>query len=105
MSAAIRAWATPYTVVVGAVAVMGVLRVLLNPLLGHEYPLITFFPALFVAAWWGGWWPSVVATVFGAMLSMGLVIAPLRSGLALRPVDLTGLLLFVADRLRNRRSG
>ena len=84
-----------YTIAVGAVAVMGVVRSLLTPVLGRELPYITFFPALFVAAWWGGWWPGVLATLFSAALNVALIIAPSHTGPWFRQVDVIGLLLFV----------
>jgi K+-sensing histidine kinase KdpD len=85
---------SPYTVTVGAVAAMAVLRVALSPLLGHELPYITFFPAVFVAACWGGWGPAMVATVLSSALNVWLVIAPFHSGVSFRALDLIGLLLF-----------
>jgi len=85
-----------YTVALGAVALMGVVRALLTPVLGRELPYITFFPAVFVAAWWGGWGPGVLATLFSAALNIALVIGPSHAGPWFRPVDLIGLLLFAS---------
>ena len=39
--------------VVAVLAAWG-LRVALTPALGERVPFITFFPAMFVLAWWGG---------------------------------------------------
>ena len=52
---------------------VGVLvRILLNPLLGIRLPFITLFPAVFFAAYVGGLWPAVLATVLGTLAALFL---------------------------------
>ena len=75
---------------------MVALRLLLQPLLGNEFPFITFFPAVFLATWWGGWWPSLAATLLSAALTLVLAIAPPGSSASLSNLELTGALLFVS---------
>ncbi|MGE3779119.1 MAG: hypothetical protein AB7F89_18175, partial [Pirellulaceae bacterium] len=42
-----------------ALAVLG--RWLLTPLVGDAVPLLSFFPAIFIVAWWGGMRPTIWA--------------------------------------------
>jgi signal transduction histidine kinase len=90
-----RKQAPPYATAVVAVIAMAALRLWINPLLGSEFPFITFFPAIFLVAWWMGWGPTVVATLLSATLSVLLVMAPLRSQTSIDTPGLIGLLLFV----------
>jgi signal transduction histidine kinase len=74
---------------------MAALRLWINPLIGREFPFLTFFGAVFIAAWWGGLWPTVLATAVSAVLSVVLVMAPPTAHGTLGASELTGLLLFV----------
>jgi len=85
-----------YAIAVVSVGAMAAVRVAITPLLGDEFPFITFFGAVFLTAWYGGLWPTILATVLGAVLSIVLVIAPVDRSAALSPVAVTGLLLFLA---------
>jgi signal transduction histidine kinase len=87
---------SPYVIAVVSVIAMTAVRVAITPLLGNEFPFITFFAAVFLTAWYGGLWPTILATVLGAILSTVLVIAPVDISAALSPVAVTGLLLFLA---------
>src|SRR5262245_24047243 len=63
------------------VAVLAVLlawgaRMLLDPVFGERVPLITFFPALFVVAWWGGFRPTLFATLLSVPILMYFIIPP-----------------------------
>jgi len=40
----------------------------LNPILSERYPLLPFYPAVFVVAWFGGVGPGVLATFLGAFI-------------------------------------
>ena len=55
---------------------MAATRLLLNPILGKELPFITLFPAVFLAAWWGGLGPALVATFTGVLLALFLFFPP-----------------------------
>jgi two-component system, cell cycle sensor histidine kinase and response regulator CckA len=70
-------------------------RALLAPVLGFELPFITLFPALFFAAWVGGWGPSVLATLLGAASALVLFFPPAYSLAIDQPVAQIGLALFV----------
>jgi two-component system sensor histidine kinase/response regulator len=61
-----RALLVGYCVAVVATGVSLCLRWPLEPLLGRERPLITFFPAVILSAYLGGWGPGLVATLLSA---------------------------------------
>ena len=44
-------------------------RLLLDPLLGDHLPYLTFFAAVVAAAWHGGWWPGLLATLASLLLA------------------------------------
>lgn len=56
---------------VSALLVLGayLCRILLLPLLGQNVPYITFFPAVLLAAFLGGFWPGVTATALSVLLA------------------------------------
>ena len=54
-----------FAVVVTALAV--VVRLALTSLWDHELPLITFFPAIMVGAWFGGFGPGLTVTLLSAV--------------------------------------
>lgn len=101
-----------YAIAVAAVLATGALRLLLNPLLGHELPFITFFGAVFLSAWLGGFGPTLVATLLSAALTLILFFAPPGSS-GPGPVGITGLIVFMTtglatgwlgeSRIRNQR--
>src|SRR6266550_3703744 len=56
-----------YGVALAATAVSLLIRWPLWPVLGNAVPQMTFFPAVMIAAYFGGFWPGVVATVLSAI--------------------------------------
>jgi two-component system cell cycle sensor histidine kinase/response regulator CckA len=58
---------------------MAAARWLLTPVLGYQFPFITFFPAVFLAAWHGGLGPALFATLASTVLSVLFVFPPLSS--------------------------
>jgi PAS domain S-box-containing protein len=52
-----------YAVAVAATAIAVGLRVAMTPLWGPNFPLITFYPAIMVSAWFGGFWPGLLTTL------------------------------------------
>ncbi len=85
----------PYILALTAILLMVGARSLLTPVLGFELPFITLFPALFVAAWVGGFGPSLLATVIGATCALILFFPPPFSFSITGPVAQLGLVLFV----------
>ena len=56
-----------YAVAIGATAFAVALRAVLAPLLGAKLPLVTFWPAILLSAWLGGFWPGLLATLLSGM--------------------------------------
>jgi two-component system, cell cycle sensor histidine kinase and response regulator CckA len=73
---------------------MAAVRWLLTPLLGHQFPFITFFPAVFLAAWLGGFGPALFATIASTVLAIMLVFPPL-SNFLLPQAGTIGIALFL----------
>jgi signal transduction histidine kinase len=67
----------------------------LHATLGYRFPLIAFYPAIMVTAWFGGLWPSLTATMVSALIVDRLWLAPLRAAELSVPGDLIALGLFV----------
>ncbi len=55
-----------YAVAVAATAIAVGLRAAMAPLWGPNLPPITFYPAIMVSAWFGGFWPGLVTTLLSA---------------------------------------
>jgi PAS domain S-box-containing protein len=85
-----------YGVAVALVAAAAALQLALAPFLGDRFPLLMFFPAIMVTAWFGGFWPGIVSTVCSAIVAEYLWIDPVHSLRIARPGDAIALLMFVA---------
>ncbi len=77
-----------------SVLVAALVRNLLDPWLGDSVPFITFFPAVVVAAWYGGLRPALLATLLGGLAAWLLVIPPRYSFAIQHGNDIVGLVLF-----------
>src|SRR5687767_6043111 len=65
-----------YVLAVVAVAVTALLRELLHPLLGSVAPMLLFVLPVFIVAWYGGFWPGVVAVVLALGTANYLFVEP-----------------------------
>src|SRR5262249_5858328 len=83
--------AYPFAVAVTGIA-FGLTWVLWSAL--HDDPLLLFFGAVVITAWYGGLGPSLVTTVLSVLLTDYYFIEPLYA-LSLRLHDLAELLIFV----------
>lgn len=78
-------------------AVLSVLaRMALDPLFGIRLPLLTFFPAVALAAWFGGFRPGLVTTVLCALAATYYWFPPTHTLRGKDPHDLIALALFVS---------
>jgi K+-sensing histidine kinase KdpD len=68
----------------------------LQAVVGFRFPLITFYPAVLLSAWFGGLWPGVVATILSTLLVDYVWLAPLRAAGSATIGDPVALMLFVA---------
>src|SRR6266545_3455105 len=73
------AWAR-YGVAVGSVVLGWLAREALTPAVGQTaLPFIFFFPAVAMAAWYGGFGPGALAVLLGAAAADWFFIAPLNT--------------------------
>ena len=84
-----------YIFTVAAVTAAFLIRWLLTPVLGTELPFITFFFAVFFAAWLGGLGPAIVATLLSALLALFAFIQPIYSLDLTNPIAQTGAIFFL----------
>ncbi|WP_186829373.1 ATP-binding protein [Ralstonia sp. TCR112] len=101
-----------WLVAIGAAVVGTIGRLLLESALGIHLPFYLAFPVVTIAAWYGGFWPGILAIVCYAGLFTGL--AALQSwpaAVPLTPIQMTvfgvGALLICAlcEQLRRARAG
>jgi PAS domain S-box-containing protein len=86
---------TRYAIAVTAAALAVLLRLALDPVWGLKVPFITFYPAMMVSAWLGGFGPGIVTTLLCAAAAV-LWLRPI-STLAVGDVgDLVALLVFIS---------
>src|ERR1051325_8614345 len=52
------------------------IRLLLDPVLGDQFPYATFFFAVLFTTWYGGFGPALAAIIFGALSSAYFLIPP-----------------------------
>jgi K+-sensing histidine kinase KdpD len=72
----LRSSVSRYSAALASVAVAGVLRVTLDPILGDRIPFITFFVAVFFSAWYGGLGPGITAVLGGFVAAEYLMLSP-----------------------------
>lgn len=83
-------------VAVVTVLVAWLARVLLAPWIGERVPFITFFPAAFFVAWWGGLRPAAFFAAISVPILIYFVLAP-RHTWAIEMVEYrVGLVLYMA---------
>ncbi len=80
--------------ILGVLAAWGV-RWLLAPVFGDRVPFITFFPIVFVLAWWGGFWPTFYAAILSSLV-LAYDLEPVGSFYIALPEYRFGLGIFVA---------
>ena len=100
----------PWLVAVVAASAGMLARMALVPYLGSTLPFISAFPAILIAAWYGGFWPGALAMAICAVWSMALppgmpplsgdVSIPTRIALLL-PAGL--LMCLLAEQLHRKR--
>ena len=66
-------------VAVAAPAIGLLLRIPMEPLVHQRLPYITLFPAVMFAAWYGGFWAGILATVVSGVGVLYFVLPPARA--------------------------
>ena len=87
-----------YVVAVLAVLAAAFVRHELTPIWGSKLPFITFFPAVVLAAWFGGLGPGLLAMAVSTVCAL-LFLPPFGSLRVEDPGDLLGLAAFTAANL------
>ena len=65
-----------FGVAVGATLVALAFRLVLQPLLGEDIPLLFFVPAVLVSGWYGGFAPGILATVLSIAAARLFLLTP-----------------------------
>jgi PAS domain S-box-containing protein len=86
---------TSLVVAVLAVLAAWAARGVFQPILGDRVPFITFFPAIFAVAWWGGLRPTILATILSAAFITYFILEPKYSFAIALPEFRYGLGLYV----------
>src|SRR5882672_8544779 len=76
-------------------AISVLIRLPLWPVLGDAIPYTTFYPAITIAAYLGGFWPGLLATVLSAAASAYFILDPRFSFVIANRAHIIGLVLFV----------
>ncbi|HEX7813201.1 MAG TPA: ATP-binding protein [Burkholderiales bacterium] len=66
-----------------------------QPYIGSNVPFSTFFAAVALTAWFGGYGPCILAVILGALCSWYFVLEPVNAFKILRHHQLMGLSVFV----------
>src|ERR1700682_676739 len=90
-----RARLVAYGMAVLAPAVSLLVRWPLWPVLGDAVPHMTFFPAFMIAAYFGGFWPGLLATLVSAVTANYFLTEQLPSFQVKSVNDVVALILFV----------
>jgi two-component system sensor histidine kinase/response regulator len=90
-----RARLVAYGVALLATVVCLLIRWPLWPVLKDAVPHMTFFPAVMIAAYFGGFWPGLLATILSAVAANYFFTKQLASFQVTTPNDVAALILFV----------
>jgi PAS domain S-box-containing protein len=89
-------WPVRYSLAVGFAASAIALRAVLTVLWGYDLPFLTFFPAIALSAWTGGFGPGVLATGLCGLAAQYFWLAPPESLRIVQFRDVVALVLFVS---------
>src|SRR6266702_3937479 len=91
-----RASFVPYVVAVLCAVISVVARLALDPVWGPKLPLFTFFPAVALSAWFGGFRPGLITTTLCALAAAYFWFPPRNSPWVRESADVIALGLFVS---------
>jgi signal transduction histidine kinase/CheY-like chemotaxis protein len=84
-----------YSVAVSATVVAVLAGAALKAAVNYRLPLIAFYPALMVSAWFGGFWPGMTTTFTSVLIVDWVWLRPLRDAQLTNLSDPLALVLFV----------
>src|SRR5690242_11412067 len=88
-----------YAFAVVVVIIAALLRAILSPVLGAGVPFILFYPAVALAAWFGGFWPGVLSTMLGGFTAWYIFMPPSFSWIVLDSSGAGQLIVFLFSSL------
>lgn len=86
--------AQEFAVALVSVAAAALIRLPLSPEIGTRAAFVTFFPAIILSAWLGGWRGGLTATALSALVLVYFLIPPLNSLLVSDTADQVSLVFF-----------
>jgi len=84
-----------YGLALGTVVIAAALRIAIAPVIGDRNELLCFYPAIMIAAWFGGLGPGLVSTALSAIVVDFLFIDPRGTLAVTERSDAVALALFV----------
>ncbi len=93
--ATVLSWPSRYGIATAAIGAAGWFRALIDPIWGHAFPFITFYPAVVLSAWLGGFWPGVWAAGLAATFTVYALMPPFAPPTLAGAGNLIGLAVFV----------
>jgi two-component system sensor kinase FixL len=90
--------ASRYGVALGVLAVALLFRYLFRGVLAVKVPYLQFYPAIIVAAWYGGLGPGILSTALSCAVALYFLLPPDGWGVS-EPADVLSLLVFAATGL------
>ncbi len=91
-----RSFLLRYGCALASVALATWVRLLLDPVLGDQFPFATFFFAVLATAWYGGMRPALIAVAVGAILADYFLVPPRGSFAFAGPAQYVGLGLYLS---------
>ena len=84
-----------YVVAIVSCTAVLLARVALSDTLAEQARLMPFVMAVMAAAWWGGLWPGILATLLSAFLGILFIVPPSNSLAILSVADAVNAIIFV----------
>ena len=84
-----------FTFAVSIVLAAAVLRLAADPWLGRTVPYLLYYPAVMLAAWYGGFWPGILATALSAVMATYWYLTPVDSFFVHDAGELFSLAIFL----------
>src|ERR671939_555943 len=84
-----------YVAAVGVTALAALLRWALEPIIGNDFPFITFFLSVAFSAWYGGLGPGGLATLLASPIALYRWLPPQNSFIIRDKTTAIGMFIFL----------
>jgi PAS domain S-box-containing protein len=91
-----RSFLLRYGLAIASTALATWVRLLLDPMLGDQFPVATMFFAVLLTAWYGGVRPAMAAVILGALAADYFLMQPRGSFLLRGETEYVGMAIFLA---------